>query len=200
MAIEQRLEEAARDLARVADHASVPPIPTRQPRPNRSALAAAAAVVLIATTFVVARSLLHEDGHTSVKTLGPGTADTTTGVGRETSPPVPLPAGATALSRGPLVGRFGHSTVWTGKELIVWGGWADEHGDRRFDDGAAYNPSTDTWRTIASAPLSPRHEHAAADQAAAYEAAGVTWLVQSAGPEDSLAWVRRTVEAGPAST
>lgn len=40
----------------------------------------------------------------------------------------------------------------------------------------------------------------AADQAAAYEDAGVTWLVQSAGPEDSLAWLRRTVEAGPPPT
>jgi alkanesulfonate monooxygenase SsuD/methylene tetrahydromethanopterin reductase-like flavin-dependent oxidoreductase (luciferase family) len=37
----------------------------------------------------------------------------------------------------------------------------------------------------------------AADQAAAYEDAGVTWLLQSAGPDDSLALTRRTIEAGP---
>ncbi len=36
-----------------------------------------------------------------------------------------------------------------------------------------------------------------ADQAAAYEAAGVSWLIESAGPEDLLADVRRTIGAGP---
>ena len=36
-----------------------------------------------------------------------------------------------------------------------------------------------------------------ADQAAAYEAAGVTWLAQSAGPNDSLEATMRTVQSGP---
>ncbi|MDP9336698.1 MAG: LLM class flavin-dependent oxidoreductase [Actinomycetota bacterium] len=36
-----------------------------------------------------------------------------------------------------------------------------------------------------------------ADQAAAYSAAGVSWLIESAGPEDALADVHRTIGAGP---
>jgi len=38
------------------------------------------------------------------------------------------------------------------------------------------------------------------DQAAEYEAAGVTWLVDSWGPEDSVADVRRAIVAGPHRT
>ena len=36
-----------------------------------------------------------------------------------------------------------------------------------------------------------------ADQAAAYEAAGVTWLVDGAAPEDPLAHVSQKISAGP---
>jgi hypothetical protein len=41
-------------------------------------------------------------------------------------------------------------SVWTGRELIVWGST-----DRsvRSRDGAAYDPSTNTWRRIADAPI-----------------------------------------------
>jgi hypothetical protein len=52
------------------------------------------------------------------------------------------------LPAAPLSARTTFS-VWTGKELIVWGS------TDRFDrmrDGAAYDPSTDTWRRIADAP------------------------------------------------
>lgn len=46
--------------------------------------------------------------------------------------------------------RFPSTVVWSGTELIVWGGKSesgDEHGD-----GAAYNPSSHTWRVIALGP------------------------------------------------
>ena len=39
--------------------------------------------------------------------------------------------------------RNGYSTVWTGTEMIVWGG-LDIHG-HRLDSGARYDPATDTW-------------------------------------------------------
>ena len=39
----------------------------------------------------------------------------------------------------------------TGREMIVWGGRSD--GDKApLADGAAYDPKSDTWRTIAAAP------------------------------------------------
>ena len=36
-------------------------------------------------------------------------------------------------------------SVWTGTEVIIWGG---RIGNMALLDGAAYNPVTDTWRTI----------------------------------------------------
>jgi len=42
------------------------------------------------------------------------------------------------------VSREAHTVVWTGTEMIVWGGsWGTYHD--RLDTGARYNPSTDTW-------------------------------------------------------
>ena len=42
--------------------------------------------------------------------------------------------------------------MWTGTELIAWGGVARTGTVRPVSDGAAYNPATRTWRTIAPAP------------------------------------------------
>lgn len=58
----------------------------------------------------------------------------------------------------PLPGRSWHASVWTGSELIVWGG---ENESGYLGDGAAYDPLTDTWRPISAAPLSGRHSSTA---------------------------------------
>ncbi len=42
--------------------------------------------------------------------------------------------------------------VWTGHEMIGWGGGCC--GDAR-SDGAAYDPSADSWRKLAESPLAP---------------------------------------------
>src|SRR4051812_11973846 len=39
-------------------------------------------------------------------------------------------------------GRGGHTAVWTGKEVIVWGG---ANADHVLNTGGKYNPSTDSW-------------------------------------------------------
>ena len=61
--------------------------------------------------------------------------------------------------RGALSARAAHSMVWTGRELLVWGGGAM---DIFKQSGAAYNPDTDTWRFLSTngAP-SGRWHHAA---------------------------------------
>jgi hypothetical protein len=43
-------------------------------------------------------------------------------------------------------------SVWTGRELIGWGGGCC--GDA-WDGGSAYDPATNSWRTIAQTPLAP---------------------------------------------
>jgi N-acetylneuraminic acid mutarotase len=45
--------------------------------------------------------------------------------------------------------RSQFATVWTGTEMLVWGGWALDENTTR-GDGAAYNPATDSWRTISN--------------------------------------------------
>ncbi|MGI8706724.1 MAG: Kelch repeat-containing protein [Actinomycetota bacterium] len=53
----------------------------------------------------------------------------------------------------PTGGRWSHAVVWTGTEMIVFGGG---NADSDLAAGLAYNPGTDTWGHIASSPLSPR--------------------------------------------
>jgi len=50
--------------------------------------------------------------------------------------------------------------VWTGSEMIIWGG--TETGGGKFNSGSRYNPATDTWRTTAmvGAPMG-RKQHSA---------------------------------------
>ncbi|AKU95657.1 Kelch repeat:Kelch precursor [Labilithrix luteola] len=61
--------------------------------------------------------------------------------------------------------RSSHSAVWTGKEMLVWGGQTKLAGAETVSalgDGAAYDPVLDRWRPISSvgAP-SPRVGHCA---------------------------------------
>jgi hypothetical protein len=65
--------------------------------------------------------------------------------GAEFDPADPLAASWAPLPPAPLVGRFGHSAVWTGAEMLIWGG------RNGFDlapltRGVAYNPRDDAWR------------------------------------------------------
>jgi N-acetylneuraminic acid mutarotase len=58
-------------------------------------------------------------------------------------------------------GRNGHTAVWTGTEMIVWGGSGSDGAN--INTGGRYNPSTDSWlatSTGASVP-SARRAHAA---------------------------------------
>jgi hypothetical protein len=59
----------------------------------------------------------------------------------------------------PPDGRSDHSAVWTGSEMIVWGGW---NGTSFLNTGGSYNPSIDSWITTstANAPTA-RVEHTA---------------------------------------
>ena len=61
----------------------------------------------------------------------------------------------TAITGAPA-GRYSHTAVWTGREMIVWGGLA---AGMLLDSGGRYDPATDTWTTITSAgaPLGRWH-------------------------------------------
>ena len=72
--------------------------------------------------------------------------DTTTGNVAYTPPTISeedLPCAWTATnSTNAPTGRAAHSTVWTGSEMIVWGG---HDGSNYFNTGGRYDPSTDSW-------------------------------------------------------
>ena len=54
-----------------------------------------------------------------------------------------------------LTPRSNHTAVWTGSEMIVWGGYFyDGAHPRWFDTGGRYNPNTDSW-TATSATNAP---------------------------------------------
>jgi N-acetylneuraminic acid mutarotase len=67
------------------------------------------------------------------------------------------------LSPAPLDARLFHTAVWTGHEMIIWGGTAnsEDGSPQPAPQGAAYNPRTDTWRVLPESPLSSRGFHSA---------------------------------------
>lgn len=58
------------------------------------------------------------------------------------------------MSASPLEPRILPASAWTGKEFLIWGGSDDRGGF--FDDGAAYDPATDSWRSLPAAPIGAR--------------------------------------------
>jgi N-acetylneuraminic acid mutarotase len=54
---------------------------------------------------------------------------------------------ATTTTNAPVARAF-HTAVWTGSEMIVWGGSAG--GTNYLNTGARYNPSTDSWTAIST--------------------------------------------------
>jgi hypothetical protein len=66
---------------------------------------------------------------------------------------------ATSTTNPPSARQF-HTAVWTGVEMIIWGG--DDGDVFPVNTGAKYNPSADTWTatTIANAP-DERQDHTA---------------------------------------
>jgi N-acetylneuraminic acid mutarotase len=66
---------------------------------------------------------------------------------------------ATSIINAPS-GRYLHTAIWTGSEMIVWGG-ADNIG-ASLDTGKRYDPTTDTWITISNTnAATPRKMHTA---------------------------------------
>lgn len=89
--------------------------------------------------------------------------------GRQDTPPVSTANGSggrydptkdqwtsTSLENAPLK-REGHSAVWTGKEMIIWG----DNDAAYADTGGVYNPSTDSWIPTASSDPLRRYDHTA---------------------------------------
>ncbi len=78
----------------------------------------------------------------------------------------------------PRYAADGQTAVWTGHEMIIWGGSTS---DGALADGAAYVPSTDRWVPIASA-MAPRA------QVTPVFTGGAVVLAGARGPGDAWRW------------
>ena len=70
----------------------------------------------------------------------------------------------TALAYDPALARYQHSAVWTGTEMLVWGGYQPYYGQgAAISNGSRYNLATNTWTALAptGAPAE-RANHSAA--------------------------------------
>jgi hypothetical protein len=144
------LEDNLRTLFTVEAAADQPPSHISVPVAGRSArvrqrlwraltvgspvLAAAAVIAVIATSVA-----LTGGGERIARPTGPGTPLA-----------VPGSAGWTRLPRAPIAPRSEYAAIWTGKEMIVWGGYS---GNAQYGNGAAYDPATRTWTKLAAGPL-----------------------------------------------
>lgn len=74
---------------------------------------------------------------------------------------VPAPSWFTSAAVGGASARFGHSAIWDGKRLIIWGG-RPVMGSVYLNTGASYLADTDQWEAVSTidAP-SPRWGHTA---------------------------------------
>jgi N-acetylneuraminic acid mutarotase len=63
------------------------------------------------------------------------------------------------MAVAPISGRHAHTAVWTGSDMVVWGGQSSL--SSYAADGAKYNLATDTWTTLTAAPIVGRYAHVA---------------------------------------
>ena len=129
----------------------------RRQQTGKAVLVGCAAIALVAAAVVIASSRdndLRSPVDSAPDELTPTTAENVpTAVDAAPSLWVDVQPGATAaLPPAPISAHYGSSLVWTGSELIVWGGVRDDRAVSEAREGAAFDPVTGTWRVIAPPP------------------------------------------------
>lgn len=149
---------------------------TRRRRPWVLALAAAILLlVIVAGSMWIGSSLPDPTASALPSPTGSAASSDFQSSPLPSPSPTPSPTGIrlgtlagtwATVADAPIQGRQGHTAVWTGSEMIVWGG---EPGPATVDDartsdgadGAAYDPISDTWRLLPPAPVKGRLLHSA---------------------------------------
>jgi hypothetical protein len=124
----------------------------RAGRRRRRVFVVAAVVVATATAVIVPTELIGGGGRGASPASPPA----------PTTPPVSAAELATdhwsTLPPAPIVGRTEQATVWTGSQMLIWGGFAGDNNTRFLADGAAFSPATNQWSVLPVSPLSARAE------------------------------------------
>ena len=136
--LRDRLDVSPPDLGRLA----------QQARTRRRALSGVVAT-LVLVAFAVPLALRDREGGSQV-VAGPSLEESNADLLR--------PGESRALPESPLAGRSTMAAVWTGDEMLIWGG---DGPNGQFDDGATYDPLADAWTLLPDAPLSVRNAPAA---------------------------------------
>ncbi|MEX2323263.1 MAG: hypothetical protein WEA29_05780 [Acidimicrobiia bacterium] len=157
-------EHAHRMAARVGDPLDAAAYRDRRMRRTRVLAGAAVGSVLLTAVAVLVLTRPPDDT-AAVSTTLPDTTVPTTGVTTTTHPggvsgePVPiLGAGWEELDAGPIAGRYGVATAWTGTELFAWGGGDTPGLEDQLDyswyhqDGFLFDPQTAIWRPVEPLP------------------------------------------------
>jgi hypothetical protein len=157
------LATLAREAIPDGDAASLDDLPRVQVLPiaagrrvRRRVLAAVVAVVVAAAAGAIAFAMQH-DNRSPVESPEPTW---------------------TKVARAPLSARFEQASVFTGREVIVWGGSSQSSGaaigtpasipgraappTSALDNGAAYDVAANRWRVLPAAPISARYNAVAA--------------------------------------
>jgi hypothetical protein len=64
------------------------------------------------------------------------------------------------LPTAPIESRTSAVGLWTGTQMVIWGGASGRDGEVLHADGATYDPSTRTWSNLPPGPLSARAQAA----------------------------------------
>jgi hypothetical protein len=150
-------EIVARDLWREArERAATPEASSRghdwPPALRRRLTAATVALAVFAAAAAFAWDLSHPDRHRAPKPMH--TVDLT----------AELPVGWSELTAPPDV-RRGAATVWTGSQLLVWGGYVYEGGFGEgplSHGGVVFDGASRRWEQMPTGPLSARSDSAVA--------------------------------------
>lgn len=114
-------------------------------------------VALVVAAVAMASCGSSDDAPTASSSSTPTTTPTTPTTTTTTTPSGTPVAGGTWWAIPDAPGEAAGAPVWTGEELVVWGG--PNRQGRVAADGVAYRPASRQWRALAPSPLDPRSGH-----------------------------------------
>ena len=138
------------DVVVLRPRSTAPAMPQRRHRHLIEVVATAVVALAVGAGLAVALALGRTSTPRTVQPVPPGS---TPFVGQATA--AELAAGQwSELPPAPIPPRNGASAVWTGTEVVVWGGYGPGVSGLA-PQGAAFNPATGVWRMLPASPLSP---------------------------------------------
>lgn len=154
MNLDERLEKARRDYQRHGQHPITDPaghalgVKDDGGRPRRALLAVAciAALVVVASAAL----LVSRDDHRAEVRTDPGPTESPESI---ESPGVVPTEGYQAFPVPEHISRISEAVVWTGTDLVIWGGELDD--GTTTARGARLDPISGAWTDLPAAPLEP---------------------------------------------